>query len=171
MKRTAPSASARSSLESPVYFVGKDPIALPCVRPVDRARIPFAYTSLLRLLMNRRMDRVNMLVRQEISRILSVEINDPRLSSLISITEVQTSRDLRRAKVYFSVFGDENTKRSVLAALESAGGFIHRTMKRNLDLKFAPFLTFQLDESIEQGTDMLDLINRNPPRDMDEEIS
>ena len=117
--------------------------------------------------MNRRMDRVNMLVRQEISRILATEINDPRLSSLISITEVQTSRDLRSAKVYFSVLGDEGTKRSVLTALESAGGFIHRTMKRNLSLKFAPFLTFQLDESIEQGTEMLDLIGRNPPRDVD----
>lgn len=119
--------------------------------------------------MNRRMDRVNVLVRQEISRILSVEINDPRLSSLISITEVQTSRDLRSAKVYFSVFGDANAKQSALEALESAGGFIHRTMKRNLSLKFAPFLTFQLDESIEQGTEMNDLITRNPPRDMDEE--
>ena len=119
--------------------------------------------------MNRRMDRVNMLVRQEISRILSVEINDPRLSSLISITEVQTSRDLRSAKVYFSVLGDEHQKQNTLAALESAGGFIHRTMKRNLSLKFAPFLTFQLDESIEQGTEMLDLIDRNPPRDVDDD--
>ena len=119
--------------------------------------------------MNRRMDRVNMLVRQEISRILAVEMNDPRLSSLISITEVRTSRDLRSAKVYFSVLGDEDQKQNALAALESAGGFIHRTMKRNLKLKFAPFLSFQLDESIEQGTDMLDLISRNAPRDLDEE--
>ena len=119
--------------------------------------------------MNRRMDRVNMLVRQEISRILAVELNDPRLSSLISITEVQTSRDLRNAKVYFSVLGDEQTKQNALFALENAGGFIHRTMKRNLKLKFAPVLSFQLDESIEQGTDMLDLIGRNPPRDFDEE--
>ncbi len=119
--------------------------------------------------MNRRMDRVNMLVRQEISRILAVEMNDPRLSSLISITEVRTSRDLRSAKVYFSVLGDEDQKQNALAALESAGGYIHRTMKRNLKLKFAPFLSFQLDESIEQGTDMLDLISRNAPRDLDEE--
>ncbi len=121
--------------------------------------------------MNRRMDRVNMLVRQEISRILAVEMNDPRLSSLISITEVRTSRDLRSAKVYFSVLGDESTKRSVSTALENAGGFIHRTMKRNLSLKFAPFLTFQLDESIEQGAEMTDLINRNPPRDVDDDGS
>ena len=119
--------------------------------------------------MNRRMDRVNMLVRQEISRILATEMNDPRLSSLISITEVRTTRDLRSAKVYFSVLGDERQKQSALAALESAGGYIHRTMKRSLSLKFAPFLSFQLDESIEQGAGMLDLISRNPPRDLDGE--
>ncbi len=119
--------------------------------------------------MNRRMDRVNMLVRQEISRILSIEMNDPRLSSLISITEVRTTRDLRRAKVFFSVLGDEVKKQEALTALENAGGFIHRTMKRNLKLKFAPVLSFQLDESIEQGTDMLGLISRNPPRNFDDE--
>ena len=119
--------------------------------------------------MNRRMDRVNMLVRQEISRILATEMNDPRLSSLISITEVRTTRDLRSAKVYFSVLGDERQKQNTLAALESAGGYIHRTMKRNLSLKFAPFLSFQLDESIEQGAGMLDLISRNPSRDLDGE--
>jgi ribosome-binding factor A len=119
--------------------------------------------------MSRRIERVNMLVRQEISQIMAVEMNDPRLSTLISITEVRTSSDLRRAKVYFSVLGDENTKQNVLAAMESAGGFIHRTMKRNLKLKFAPVLSFELDESIEQGTEMLDLISRNAPRDISEE--
>ena len=119
--------------------------------------------------MSRRIERVNMLVRQEISQIMAVEMNDPRLSTLISITEVRTSSDLRRAKVYFSVLGDENTKQNVLAAMQSAGGFIHRTMKRNLKLKFAPVLSFELDESIEQGTEMLDLISRNAPRDISEE--
>ena len=119
--------------------------------------------------MSRRIERVNMLVRQEISQIMAVEMNDPRLSTLISITEVRTSSDLRRAKVYFSVLGDENTKQNVLAAMESAGGFIHRTMKRNLKLKFAPVLSFELDESIEQGTEMLDLISRKAPRDVSEE--
>ena len=119
--------------------------------------------------MSRRIERVNMLVRQEISQIMAVEMNDPRLSTLISITEVRTSSDLRRAKVYFSVLGDENTKQKVLAAMESAGGFIHRTMKRNLKLKFAPVLSFELDESIEQGTEILDLISRNAPRDISEE--
>ncbi len=120
--------------------------------------------------MSRRIERVNVLVRQEISRILAVELNDPRLSSLITITEVRTSSDLRNAKVYFSVLGDEQTKQNALTAMKTAGGFIHRTMKRNLKLKFAPVLSFQLDESIEQGTDMLELISQNAPRNLDENI-
>ena len=105
-----------------------------------------------------------MLVREEISRILAVEMNDPRLSSLISITEVQTSSDLRRAKVYFSVLGDDAAKQQAQTAIENAGGFIHRTMKRNMKLKYAPVLSFVLDDSIEKGTDMLELISRNAPQ-------
>ena len=114
--------------------------------------------------MSRRIDRVNVLLRQEISRILAVEMNDPRLSSLISITEVKASRDIRSARVYFSVFGDNDAKTNAHEALENAGGYIHRALKRNLDLKFAPMLSFRLDESIEQGADMQQLITQNPPR-------
>lgn len=107
---------------------------------------------------------MNAIVRDEISRIIASEMNDPRLASLISITEVQTSSDLRSAKVYFSVLGDEAAKRDALAAMRAAGGFIHRTMKRRKTLKYAPFLSFRLDDSIRQGVEMQRLIERNAPR-------
>lgn len=109
------------------------------------------------------MERVNAIVRNEISRIIANDMNDPRLASLISITEVQTSSDLRSAKVFFSVLGDETAKRDALAAMRSAGGFIHRTMKRRKTLKYAPFLSFCLDDSIQQGVEMQRLIERNAP--------
>ena len=112
--------------------------------------------------MSRRMESVNAVVRQEISRVLP-ELNDPRLASLISVTEVRVARDLRSAKVFFSVLGDADAKRGALDAMQSAGGFIHRAMKRNLKLKYAPVLSFQLDESIEKGAEMMDLISRNAP--------
>ncbi len=114
--------------------------------------------------MYRRVNRVNALVREEISRILAIEMNDPRLSSLISITEVRASSDLRRAKVYFSVLGDDAAKRGAQTALENAGGFIHRTMKRNMKLKYAPILSFELDDSMEKGAGLMDLISRNAPK-------
>lgn len=112
----------------------------------------------------RRMERVNAIVRDEISRIIANDMNDPRLASLISITEVQTSSDLRNAKVFFSVLGDADAKRDALAAMRAAGGFIHRTMKRRKTLKYAPFLSFRLDDSIQQGIQMQRLIERNAPR-------
>lgn len=119
--------------------------------------------------MSRRMERVNVLVRQEISRILATDINDPRLASLISITEVRTSSDLRQAKVFVSVLGDSAAKKDALTAMRTAGGFIHRTMKRNMKLKYVPVLSFQLDESIEKGAEMLKLIDRNAPRSLTQE--
>lgn len=112
----------------------------------------------------RRMERVNAIARDEISRIIANDMNDPRLASVISITEVQTSSDLRSAKVFFSVLGDEAARREALAALRAAGGFIHRTMKRRKTLKYAPFLSFRLDDSIQQGVEMQRLIERNAPR-------
>ena len=105
------------------------------------------------------MDRVNVLLLREISGILARELNDPRLSPLISIMRVDTSTDLRYAKIFVSVFGDRNDKESALAALNSASGFVHRILKKNLTLRAIPFLTFHLDESIEQGTEMLKMID------------
>ena len=90
-----------------------------------------------------RMRRVNTLVREEISRIVATELNDPRLRALISVTEAQTSSDLRRAKVFVSVLGDADAKRDAMDALNAAGGYIHREMKRNLKLKYVPFLSFR----------------------------
>ena len=110
-----------------------------------------------------RMRRVNMLVREEISRIVATELNDPRLGSLISITEAQTSSDLRRAKVFVSVLGDADAKREAMDALNAAGGYIHREMKRNLKLKYVPFLSFRMDDSIEKGAEMQRMITRNAP--------
>lgn len=110
--------------------------------------------------MTRRLDRINVLLRQEISRLLVGELKDPRLSSMVSITEVDTSPDLRHARVYVSVLGDEQAKRSTLQALKSASGFIHRSMRENLALKTVPALDFYLDESIERGAELLEKIRQ-----------
>ena len=111
--------------------------------------------------MSRRMERVNVLVRQEISQIMFADLNDPRLSGVVSVTRVDTAPDLRSAKVYISVLGDAEAKRRNMEALTSAGGFIHRVLKRNLSsLKHIPFLSFQLDESIEKGAEMIEMIDR-----------
>lgn len=113
--------------------------------------------------MDHRMERVNTLLREEISKVLSNDVNDPRLASFVSVTRVSASTDLRNAKVFVSVLGSEEDKRSTLEALESASGFIHRTLRPKLSLKNVPFLSFLLDESIERGAGLWDLIREVSP--------
>ena len=107
----------------------------------------------------RRMDRVNALLRERIGEVVMTELSDPRLSSVISVMRVVTSSDLRRAKVYISVLGDDEQKQKSLLALTSASGFINRSVKKGINLKYMPFLAFELDNSIEKGSELLGLID------------
>ena len=110
--------------------------------------------------MSRRLEHVNGLLRQEISAIVSSELSDPRLGSLVSVTEVDCSPDLGSAKVYVSVLGEQEDKSSSLEALNSAAGFVHRTLRDRVRLRTLPSLEFRLDESIEAGFVMLEKIRQ-----------
>ncbi len=109
--------------------------------------------------MNRRTQRVSELLRKELSWLFAKEMNDPRLPTLVSITMVEVSADLRHAKVFISVMGDNQEKGSTLEMLKSATGFLRRELKPRLDLRYVPQLTFRQDDSIEQGTGMLQKID------------
>ena len=113
--------------------------------------------------MSRRMDRVNALLRREISLVIANEMRDPRLSTMSSVTHVDTSADLRHAKVFVSVMGDLGKKETTLTALRSAAGFIHRSMRDKLSLKSTPSLEFYIDDSIERGAEMLEMIKSISP--------
>ncbi len=106
------------------------------------------------------MDRINVQLRQQISQVLATELNDPRLSPLVSVTRVEASADLRLAKVFVSVLGEASQKEAALAALGSAAGFVHRSLRKSLALKTVPTLQFQLDESIAQGAEMFEMIRQ-----------
>ena len=110
--------------------------------------------------MTRRADRINGLLRQEISLLLSREIKDPRLNGIISITEVQTSSDLRNARVFVSVLGDQDTKDAALDGIQSAASFLRRSLRDRLKLRYVPFLKFALDESIEDADALLRVMDR-----------
>lgn len=109
--------------------------------------------------MSRRTQRVNELLRQEMSRVIQVELRDPRLHSLISITYVDTSEDLRYAKVHVSVLGDTSQKASALHGLDSAAGYIRKELGVVLPLRYIPRLTFVLDESLEKSEAIQRAIN------------
>ena len=105
--------------------------------------------------MSRRTERVNELIRQEISDLLLRELRDPRLDGLISITSVEVSPDLYNARVLVSVMSETATPDDALKALNSAAGFLHKELVHRLVMRRVPFLTFHLDTSIEEGAVVL----------------
>ena len=111
--------------------------------------------------MSRRMDRINGLLQQEISRILKFDLRDPRISEIISVTRVDVTSDLNQAKVFISILGNEMEKRDSLVVLKSASGFIRKSMRSHLILRTVPSINFVLDESIEQSEEMVQLISKN----------
>jgi ribosome-binding factor A len=108
---------------------------------------------------SRRIERINHLLRQEIADVLTREVKDETLSTaLISITAVETSSDLRVAKVFFSVYGDEEVIQAAHLRLNRASGFLHRNLKDRLDLRHIPHLEFILDRSLARGDRIMRLM-------------
>ena len=99
--------------------------------------------------MNRRIRRINELLRQEMSRLIQVDLRDPRLRCVISITRVDTAPDLKAAKVYFSVLTSPEKKDEVLEGLTAAAGYLRREMGDVLPLRYIPSLSFVPDDSLE----------------------
>ena len=99
-------------------------------------------------------------MREEISDMLRREVNDPRLERFISVTRVEILPDLSEARAYVSVVGSPEEKKDTLRAFESAAGFFRRELSHRIKIKQMPQLSFVVDESIEKGERILDLIDR-----------
>ena len=110
--------------------------------------------------MTHRIERVNNLIRQEISQLLQRQIKDPRLSNFIAVTEVDTSPDLKYAKIFVSCISSGEEKQEILSALAAASGFLRNELTRCLRLRRIPELSFHWDDSIEQGAHLQELIDR-----------
>ena len=112
-----------------------------------------------------RSDRISQQIKRELSEIIQRnELKDDRIGGIVSITQVIVSGDLRSVKVYFSVYGEDSQRVGTLAALEEASGFLRGELCRRLGIRFAPELIFKLDDSLEKGhkvIELLDKIKRN----------
>ena len=108
--------------------------------------------------MTQRTDRVDELLRQEISAILARELADPRIG-FATVTDVETTADLRHAKVWISVIGQEAERKATLKALERAMPFVRHELGRRLHIRRIPEFTVRMDESIERGSRVMQLIN------------
>lgn len=110
--------------------------------------------------MTRRIERVNNLIRQEISEMLQRQVKDPRLGNFISITEVSTSPDLKYARVFVSSIRSDEERQKVLGVLAAASGFFRSELAKRLRLRRVPELSFHWDDSIEHGARILELMDR-----------
>lgn len=107
----------------------------------------------------RRMERVNGLLREEISALLASQVNDPRLRGIITITQVRTASDLRSARVYVSVMGAEAVRQEALAGIQSSASYLRRELRTRVSLRHVPFLTFQLDDAMLEADRLMHLID------------
>lgn len=100
--------------------------------------------------MSTRTDRVSDLIKGEVSRLLLREVRDPRVG-FVTITGAAVSPDLKNVRVFVSILGEPPARQASIKALNSASGFFKRALFKNLGLRFAPAVRFELDESLDQG--------------------
>ncbi|MBZ4654477.1 MAG: rbfA [Peptococcaceae bacterium] len=98
-----------------------------------------------------RISRIAEEIKREVAQMIRDEIKDPRITGLISVTQVEVTNDLSIAKIYISLLGDEEKRKSCLQGLEKACGYIRTELAKRLKLRYTPELVFKMDESIEYG--------------------
>jgi ribosome-binding factor A len=110
--------------------------------------------------MSHRIERVNTLLRREISELVQHHLRDPRLGEFVAVTEVETSPDLQYARVFVSSIGGQEEEARVLEVLNSAVGFLRSELARSVRLRRIPELRFLWDNSIEHGDKILRLLDQ-----------
>ena len=110
----------------------------------------------------RRIERVNGLLRQEISSLVASQVNDPRLRGLVTITQVRTAQDLRTARVYVSVMGNDSVRQEALEGIQSSASFLRRELRGRVSLRYIPFLRFVLDDAMVEADRLMRIIDDLP---------
>ena len=109
--------------------------------------------------MSRRMEKVADLLQEEIAELLQRRVRDPSLEGvMISVTHIDVSPDLSRARVHVSVMADDMEQRAVMDALGRSSSFLHRELVRRIHIRRVPRLHFELDESIAEGARLSSLL-------------
>ena len=107
-----------------------------------------------------RPERVAETIKREMAEILAMRLRDPRLHGMISVTDVEVTRDLSLARVYVSVLGPAEERDRALEALAHSAGFVRHELAPRLDLREVPELRFLADTSIERGARVQELLRR-----------
>lgn len=106
-----------------------------------------------------RIDKINEEVRRELANVIR-DLKDSRIPMMTSVVSVSVTNDLRYAKAYISVMGDDQTQKKAMEGLKSAAGFVRREIGRKVDLRYTPEFIFELDKSIEHGAHIDELLKK-----------
>ena len=107
-----------------------------------------------------RKEKLESIIKGIVAESVQQKLNDPRVSSLTTVTRVEMSSDLQSAKVYLSVPGEGATERTTLAAIQHAGGFLQRQVAHELSVRQCPGLTFHVDEQSKKVRQMMGLLEK-----------
>ena len=107
---------------------------------------------------NNKLNRIDEELKKELSHIVSYELKNPKVTGLISVTDVKTTPDLKYAKVFVSILNAKNTK-ATLANLKKSAGFIRTQIAKKVNLRVTPEFVFVLDETMEYGAKIDSILN------------
>lgn len=108
----------------------------------------------------KRTDRLNSLLKEVISEVITRDVRNPHVNELITVTRVEISKDLHHAKVFVSVIGTAEVKAETIRALQSAAGFIAVNASQKVVMRYFPALTFRLDDSVDKHMRIAELLGQ-----------
>jgi len=109
---------------------------------------------------HQRSDRVAAAIREEVANFLAEGVKDPRVTALVTVTGVEMTRDLRHAKIFVSIMGEDSQRASTIEGLTSVQGFLRSRLARSLSLRVAPEVQFVMDESVARAARIETLLNQ-----------
>lgn len=112
-----------------------------------------------------RMEKVDEEFKREISKIIDQDLKNPNITGLISVTKVKTSSDLKNAKIYISILNSKS-KKNTMQGLKNATGYIRTELAKRVNLRYTPELTFELDETLEYGTKIDNILKELKNKDI-----
>ena len=115
---------------------------------------------------NNRLGRIDEELKKEISNIINYELNNPKITGLISVTRAKITPDLKYAKVYVSILNSKNVK-DTLANLKRSSGFIRSEIAKRINLRITPEIIFVLDDSMEYGAKIDQILKEIIPQNKD----
>lgn len=108
----------------------------------------------------KRLERVNSLLKEVIFEVIHKEVRNPHINTFVTVTRVDTSADLHHAKVYISLIATDAEKAKILAALQTAAGFIAVHASEKVEMRYFPNLTFKLDTELEEHLRIQEILGK-----------